>query len=97
MRTYVTELVQTNPDAILANGSPAVAALQQETRGGKADILQGRVRASFRLMHRNKRPWTTSASWIVQYVSGSPWIRAQFVRIPGSALGDVTRQRFVQV
>src|SRR5262249_35841032 len=30
MRTYVTELVQANPDAILANGSPAVAALQQE-------------------------------------------------------------------
>ena len=32
MRTYVTELVQANPDAILANGSPAVAALRQETR-----------------------------------------------------------------
>ena len=32
MRTYVTELVQVNPDAILANGSPAVAALRQETR-----------------------------------------------------------------
>jgi putative ABC transport system substrate-binding protein len=32
MQTYVTELVQANPDAILANGSPAVAALRQETR-----------------------------------------------------------------
>ena len=32
MRTYVTELVQANPDVILANGSPAVAALRQETR-----------------------------------------------------------------
>src|SRR5262249_26706197 len=32
MRTYVTELVQANPDAILANGSPAVSALRQETR-----------------------------------------------------------------
>jgi putative ABC transport system substrate-binding protein len=32
MRTYVTELVQANPDAILANGSPAVAALREETR-----------------------------------------------------------------
>src|SRR5262249_49286540 len=32
MRSFVTELVQTNPDAILANGSPAVAALRQETR-----------------------------------------------------------------
>jgi putative tryptophan/tyrosine transport system substrate-binding protein len=32
MRTYVTELLQANPDAILANGSPAVAALRQETR-----------------------------------------------------------------
>jgi hypothetical protein len=28
----VTELVQANPDVILANGSPIVAALQQETR-----------------------------------------------------------------
>src|SRR5262245_27993945 len=32
MGTYVTELVQANPDAILANGSPAVSALRQETR-----------------------------------------------------------------
>src|SRR5262245_18278797 len=32
MRTYVTELVHANPDAILANGSAAVAALRQETR-----------------------------------------------------------------
>jgi putative ABC transport system substrate-binding protein len=32
MRTYVTELVQVNPDVILANGSPAVAALRRETR-----------------------------------------------------------------
>src|SRR5262249_52277025 len=32
LRTYVTELVQANPDAILANGSPAVSALRQETR-----------------------------------------------------------------
>jgi putative ABC transport system substrate-binding protein len=32
MRTYVTELVQANPDVILANGSPIVAALRQETR-----------------------------------------------------------------
>src|SRR5215470_11215639 len=32
VRTYVAELVQTNPDVILANGSPAVAALRQETR-----------------------------------------------------------------
>jgi putative ABC transport system substrate-binding protein len=32
MRTYVTELVQAIPDVILANGSPIVAALRQETR-----------------------------------------------------------------
>jgi putative ABC transport system substrate-binding protein len=32
MRTYVTELAQANPDVILANGSPAVAALRRETR-----------------------------------------------------------------
>jgi putative ABC transport system substrate-binding protein len=32
MRTYVTELVQAMPDVILANGSPIVAALRQETR-----------------------------------------------------------------
>jgi len=32
MRTYVAELVQTMPDVILANGSPIVAALRQETR-----------------------------------------------------------------
>src|SRR4030095_2780945 len=32
IRTYVTESVQANPDLILANGSPAVAALRQETR-----------------------------------------------------------------
>jgi putative ABC transport system substrate-binding protein len=32
MRTYVTESVQANPDLILANGSPAVAAPRQETR-----------------------------------------------------------------
>ena len=32
MRTYVTELIQATPDVILANGSPAVAALRQETR-----------------------------------------------------------------
>jgi putative ABC transport system substrate-binding protein len=32
IRSFVPELVQANPDAILANGSPAVAALRQETR-----------------------------------------------------------------
>ena len=32
MRTDVTELVQAMPDVILANGSPIVAALRQETR-----------------------------------------------------------------
>src|SRR5262245_43460059 len=32
MRNYVTEVVQANPDVIVANGSPAVAALRQETR-----------------------------------------------------------------
>jgi putative ABC transport system substrate-binding protein len=32
MRTYVTELIQAMPDVILANGSPIVAALRQETR-----------------------------------------------------------------
>ena len=31
MRTYVTEFVQAMPDVILANGSPIVAALRQET------------------------------------------------------------------
>src|SRR5262249_17436910 len=32
MRCYATELVQTMPDVILANGSPIVAALRDETR-----------------------------------------------------------------
>ena len=32
MRSFVTELIQANPDLILANGSPSVAALRQETR-----------------------------------------------------------------
>ena len=32
MRVYATELVQTMPDVILANGSPIVAALRDETR-----------------------------------------------------------------
>jgi len=32
MRTFVTEVVQANPEVILANSSPIVAALRQETR-----------------------------------------------------------------
>jgi len=32
MRSFVTEVVQANPDLILANGSPVVAALRRETR-----------------------------------------------------------------